>query len=81
MNFFKGEFKIGESWDKPSPKPPQSKDKSRDKSKDKNKLFQNAAKNIINDSIPDILDTETAKYIIKEFNAEIPPSPMPSVRS
>lgn len=35
----------------------------------------NAGKNIIDTSIPDILDDQVNRYILREFQAEIPPPP------
>lgn len=40
----------------------------------------NAGKNIISASIPDILDDQVGRYVLREFEAEIPPPPQ-SVKS
>lgn len=73
MNIFnQGDFKIQESWNK---KPQSRQSNSRGKSRDTNKSLVNAGKNIIGDhaSIPDILDDQVNRYILREFQAEIPP--------
>jgi hypothetical protein len=53
--FYKGDFKIQESWEQ---KPPSrvSNSRERDKEKDKNKSLVNAGKNIIAEPSTDILD-------------------------
>lgn len=77
MNFLQGEFKIQDSWNS---KPQSRQSKSRGKSKDKesNKSLVNAGRNIVDHSIPDILDDQVNRYILREFQAEIPP---PSIKS
>ena len=62
MNFFlNGNFKIEESWNKkPSVKHSSSKEKD-------NKSFVSAGKNIVSDSIPDALDDQVVKHILREF--------------
>jgi hypothetical protein len=78
MNFLlQGEYKIKESWNqKPQSRQSQSRGKSRDK--ESNKSLVNAGKNIVDFPIPDILDDHVNRYILKEFQAEIPP---PSIKS
>ena len=72
MNFFyKGDFKLQESWDQ---KPPsrQSNSRQKERDKEKNKLV-NAGKNILAEPTTDLLDDELSKKILKEFADEIPP--------
>ena len=86
MNFnLKGDFKIDDSWKKDkarenlNPKP-KSRSKSREKS---NHSLAQAGRNIIADHpIPDALDDHVSKFILREFQAEIPPPPsVKSIRS
>lgn len=78
MNFLgQGEFKIQESWNrKLDSRQSKSRGKSRENGKDKesNRSLVNAGKNIAEMSVPDILDDQVNRYILREFQAEIPPS-------
>ena len=79
MNFLlQGNFKIEDSWKKNKRERSRSRSNSRDKS---NRSILQAGKNIV-ESTPDILDDQVQKYVLKEFQAEVPPPPsVKSIRS